>query len=417
MNNLQKDFLQRSVANLENLTESAQREETLSPELLREAFRTLHTIKGTSQTFGFANTAHLSHELENLLSAAKNNSEISNSDFKNTLIEGFELLIKSFSETNNSDSYESFLAKIRQLVPNSTPLENYFLPQIPEEISRQLSEYEKNSFASAMRAGKNIFCVKADFDFADFADGFKRLKENLSAKGEIIATLPNAQAAEKSKIGFLIYLASAEKEIAKKITRDFPAEIILQNSPVPSDLDGILNHIAAHGKDLARQFGKEVNFTISADKIELSVENLKLVFDVLLHLVRNAVDHAIETAEERIAKEKAPEGKIEISLRAVEKGFELFVKDDGKGIDAAKIRTKALEKNLVQEAQILTEAEMLDLIFLPEFSTRQTISEISGRGVGLDAVKNLIENAGGEIKVKSLKDSGTSFEIFLPKEF
>jgi chemotaxis protein histidine kinase CheA len=416
MNNLQKDFLQRSVAKLENLTESAQREETLSPELLREIFRTLHTIKGTSQTFGFANAAHLAHELENLLSAAKNNAEISNSDFKNTLIEGFALLIKSFSENGNSANHESFLAKIRQLAPNSAPLENSFSPQIPEEIARQLSEYEKNSFVSAMRAGKNIFCVTADFDFADFADGFKRLKENLSAKGEIIATLPHAQAAEKSKIGFLIYLASAEKS-EKEVTREFPAEIILQNSSVPDDLDGILTQIAAHGKDLARKLGKEVDFTISAGKIELSGENLKLIFDLLLHLVRNAVDHAIETKGERTAKGKEGAGKIEISLRAAENGFELFVRDDGKGIDSAKIRAKALAKNLIQTAQILTEAEMLDLIFLPEFSTRETISEISGRGVGLDAVKNLIENAGGKISVESQKDSGTSFEIFLPKEF
>lgn len=407
MNNLQQDFLQRSIANLENLTESANKENSLSTELLREIFRTLHTIKGTAQTFGFAASAQLAHGLESLLSGAKNGANV-----KDVLLEGFSLLIKSFGQAKNFDIDESFLRKIHELAPNSAPPENYISTQIPEEIARQLSEYEKNAFVSAVRGGQNIFCLKADFDFAEFSVEFKKLRENLSANGEIIATLPNPESAAKNKIGFLIYFAGHECEAFAK----FPVEIVRQSFSFANDLDGTLAHTAAHGKDLAQKLGKEVEFAISNDKIELSNERLKLIFDILLHLVRNAIDHAIEKPEERRAKGKDALGKIEISLKTNENSFELSVNDDGKGIDLEKIKAKAIEKNLFAAAKILTETEMIDLIFLPEFSTRETMSEISGRGVGLDAVKNLIENAGGKISVESLKDAGTTFKIFLPEE-
>ena len=413
MNNLQKDFLHRSRANLENLSARANLENSLSTELLRETFRTLHTIKGTAQTFGFAASAHLAHELENLLSAAKTGADFSDSNVKDVLTEGFALLIKSFGQAESFDVPESFLRKIHELAPDSAPPENYFAAQIPDEIARQLSEYEKTVFASAVRRGQNIFCVEADFDFADFSDEFKKLRENLSANGEIIATLPNPNSAAKNKIGFLIYFAGQKSEAFA----NFPIETVRQSFSFADDSDGILAQSAAHGKDLAQKLGKEIEFKISNDETGLSNENLKLIFDILLHLVRNAIDHAIENPEERRAKGKDALGKIEISLKTNENGLELSVKDDGKGIDLEKIKAKAIEKNLFSTAKILTEAEMLDLIFLPEFSTRETLSEISGRGVGLDAVRNLIENAGGKISVESLKDAGTTFEIFLPKEF
>lgn len=406
MNNLQKDFLNRSIANLENLTASAKSEESLSPDFRREAFRALHTIKGTSQTFGFSPAANLAHELENLLSA-KNDS----AGLKNILLEGFALLIESFEQIDNSSEYKNFIDKIRQIVPSSLPLENSFAAQIPPEIAGQLSEFEKNAYVSAVGDGKKIFRVKAYFDFADFAAGFKTLKENLSAKGEIIATLPAPQAG-KGKIGFLVYFAAREAD--EKTLQNFSAEII--TTAFSDDINGILAQVAAHGKDLARKFEKEVEITVSADKIELSPEKSKLVFDILLHLVRNAIDHAIEKPGERTAKGKDARGAIDISLKSRENDLILSVKDDGKGIDSEKIKAKAIEKNIIAAGEILTETHLLDLIFLHEFSTREIVSEISGRGIGLDAVKDLTENAGGKISVESRRDAGTTFEIILPKE-
>jgi chemotaxis protein histidine kinase CheA len=407
MNNLHKDFLRRSVAALENLTESAQETEALSPDFLREAFRTVHTIKGTAQTFGFPAPARAAHELENLLAGAKKDS----SELKTAVLDGLALLLKSFDEPEIV-SHQEIPAATGGSAGDVSAAKD-FSAQIPAAIAGQLSDFEKRIFASAVSDGKNVFRIKAVFEMAEFAGGFKRLKDELSAKGEIIATLPDRDLSDRSKIGFLIFLATVEDE---KTFCGCPAEIIGPDD-LSDRLNGVLSQIAAHAKVLARELGKKIEVTISAVKIELPADKLMLIFDALLHLARNAVDHAIEPAAERIARGKGAAGKIKISVEIAGDGLRIFVTDDGKGIDADEIKAKAIEKNLLSPEKVLTEAELLDLIFLPEFSTRETVSEVSGRGVGLDAVKNLIENAGGRISVKSLRNAGTTFEIFLPEIF
>ena len=164
-----------------------------------------------------------------------------------------------------------------------------------------------------------------------------------------------------------------------------------------------MSKVVAHGEDLANKFGKEIEFEISTDELSLSPEKLKLVFDVLLHLTRNAVDHAIEK-----------KGRIEISVKADENGLHLQIADDGNGVDLEKVKAKAIEKNLISADEILSEQATLDLIFQSEFSTASELTEISGRGVGLDVVKNTVEKADGTIIVKSQDSKGTTFEIFLP---
>jgi chemotaxis protein histidine kinase CheA len=404
MNNLQKDFLKHSVANLENLIERAKAAETLPPEFLREAFRALHTIKGTSQTFGFSAPARLAHELENLL-AVENHP----ADFKDLLLEGFGVLAESFGQTVDSAAQKSFLERLRETVPASSNAQNF--SQIPGEIAGKLSEHERNRFAAAQGDGMNVYLVKAAFDFANFAAGFKKLKEDLSETGEIIATLPDSQLADKSKIGFLIYFASRESP------ENFAAEVISRARSFSDDAGGILARAAAHGEDLARRSGKAVEFTVSVDETKLSDEQTNLLFDAALHLVRNAVDHAIESVEDRTGKGKQRFGTIEISLETAENDLHLTVKDDGKGIDSEIIRRKAVEKNIISAGEILTEAELLALIFTHEFSTAEAVSEVSGRGVGLGAVKDSVEKAGGAIVVESRKDAGTTFSITIPKNY
>lgn len=411
MNDLQKDFLRRSVAALENLTESAGQIGALSPDFLREAFRTVHTIKGTAQTFGFPAPARAAHELENLLADAKKDSP----ETKKALLEGLAFLRKSFDDPEIAAHQKTSSADTGVFAADDSPSKDFF-SSIPPDIAAQLSDFEKKNYAAARREGKNVFRVKAVFELADFAVSFKRLKEDLSAKGEIIATLPDREITAKGRIGFLIFLADDEKTFG-----GCPAELIEPVAPlVPNGasphLNGVLSKIAAHADVLARELGKSVEVRISAGGGELSDDKLMLIFDVLLHLARNAVDHAIEPPAERIAKRKKAIGEINIRVEAADGGTRIFLDDDGKGIDMDKIKAKALEKKLLAPGRILTEAELLDLIFTPEFSTREIVSEVSGRGVGLDAVKHLIADAGGTIDVKTRKDAGTTFEIFLPEK-
>ena len=169
-------------------------------------------------------------------------------------------------------------------------------------------------------------------------------------------------------------------------------------------MHGIVSKVAAHGKSLAKKLGKDVKFRIFAEQKDQPAEKLKLIFGILLHLIRNAVDHAVENSG----------GEIEIKTQTKENGLQITVADNGRGINLEKIKAKAIDKQIVSADEDLTERATLDLIFQSELSTAPHITEISGRGIGLDAVKNAVEKAGGIISVESRNGSGTSFEIFLP---
>lgn len=412
MKSLQSDFLKQSVVALQELAKCAESQAVLSPEFVREAFRTLHTIKGTLQTFGFSASSKIAHELENLLSDAKENDESLTVNFKNNLLEGLAYLINSFTDSDNLKDQNPFLKKSNEAEKKDLVLPETFT--FESDFFSKFSLYEKKTIVSEVNKGRNIFLVYADFDLSNFTDEFKKLRENLSAKGEIIATLSNVNIAAKGKIGFQICLATDEtSENLEEITSDFSTEIFEQKPLLQNNLDKVLSQITAHGKELAEKVGKKIEFEINARNIELSPDKMKLIFEILLHLIRNAIDHAIGTKAERIAKGKKRKAKITISLEAKKNGLKLSVKDDGKGIDTEKIRAKAIEKKMISPDKTLTESEMLDLIFLHELSTAETLTEISGRGVGLDAVKNLVENAGGIISVKSQRDFGTTFEVLL----
>ncbi|CAN5428109.1 hypothetical protein BH10ACI1_BH10ACI1_24550 [soil metagenome] len=413
MNSLQNDFLKRSVAALEKLIESVKKEADLPTEVLRESFRILHTIKGTSQTFGFSASAKIAHELESLLAAIKENNFASNEGVQHKLIEGLVFLIDSLKKGEKSQ--QTLVDKVIKPAKNDLVLPQNFT--FDPELLKQFSEHEKKIILAEVSNGKNIFLVDMVFELRNFSDEFKKLREILLEKGEIIATFPNPGVAEKNKIGFRVCFASAENaKSLRKIAENFTVVIIQQNTLPENELEKILSRIAPHCKDLARKSGKEIEFQVFASQISLPPEISNLLFDILLHLTRNAVDHAIEPIEVRLTKGKKQNGTIKISLKRTKIGFKIVVADDGKGLDLNKIKAKAIEKGHIFPDKILTESEMLDLIYLPEFSTAETLTEISGRGVGLDAVKKLVENANGKINVKSRRDFGTTFEVILHYE-
>jgi two-component system chemotaxis sensor kinase CheA len=172
------------------------------------------------------------------------------------------------------------------------------------------------------------------------------------------------------------------------------------------DLKGVIEQAVVAGENAAHLLGKKVEFEIIAPDIELSGARLKNISEILLHLVRNAVDHAIKT-----------DGKIKIEASSAPgETLLLRVADDGAGIDVEKIRDRAIAKNLISAGENLPKESLLKLIFAHGLSTSEQISEISGRGVGLDVVDNAVRNAGGEIEVESKAGQGTVFEIRLPRE-
>jgi len=169
-------------------------------------------------------------------------------------------------------------------------------------------------------------------------------------------------------------------------------------------------------REVAQKEGKEVELVIKGEETEIDKIILEKITDPLVHLVRNCVNHGIESPEERVAKGKRPQGRIVIEAYAEGESIYIKISDDGKGIDLEKIKEKALKMGLVKEEEIekMSKEQIMDFIFLPGFSTAEKVDDVAGRGVGMDVVKKNLSELKGEIKVKSEKDKGTSFLMIIP---
>ena len=169
-------------------------------------------------------------------------------------------------------------------------------------------------------------------------------------------------------------------------------------------------------RDLSRELGKDIELVISGEETELDKSIVEKISDPLVHIIRNSCDHGIEARAERESAHKSATGTID--LRAYNEGNHIVIEinDDGKGLDTESIKAKALEKNLINErdAETMSEKEAFNLIFKPGFSTAATISNVSGRGVGMDVVKTNIEKLNGVIEIESKKGIGTTLKLKIP---
>jgi two-component system chemotaxis sensor kinase CheA len=181
-------------------------------------------------------------------------------------------------------------------------------------------------------------------------------------------------------------------------------------------LERIFNRLPRVVRDVANHDCKEVELTIEGGETELDRSMMDGLSDPLLHIIRNAVNHGIETPEIREAAGKPRKGTLRLSARRDKDNVIIEIEDDGAGIDPEKLRRKAVEKGLMtaETAAAATRDDLINLLFEPGFSTAETITDISGRGVGLDVVKKTIESLKGTIKVETRIGAGTKFELVLP---
>jgi two-component system chemotaxis sensor kinase CheA len=169
-------------------------------------------------------------------------------------------------------------------------------------------------------------------------------------------------------------------------------------------------------RDLARQLGKDVELVLAGEETEVDKTMIEDLADPLIHLIRNAVDHGVETPEERVAAGKPTKSVVRLEARQEGDHIVLIVADDGKGMSAERIRAKAVEKGLIgeEEANTLDERQSFNLIFLPGFSMKAQISDVSGRGVGMDVVRTNIQKLNGSVDIRSEPGKGSVFLISLP---
>ncbi len=221
----------------------------------------------------------------------------------------------------------------------------------------------------------------------------------------------------KVQILFKKYASRRQMEMTEeienllKVNREFQ-ERVARVRMFP--LEGTFRRFQRMARDLAFQQNKEIKVILTGLDTELDKEVIEHVTDPLKHLVRNCIDHGLETPEERQTKGKPSTGIIE--FKAYQRGGRIFVEisDDGRGINVADIRRKAIEKGWIEPDQVLSKEALLEFIYKPGFSTSSEVTEVSGRGVGMDVVKTQLDQLGGTIETHTEKDKGTTFILCLP---
>ena len=178
----------------------------------------------------------------------------------------------------------------------------------------------------------------------------------------------------------------------------------------------VISHYPRAVRDLAQSQGKQVRFAHDLGNLEVDRAVLSALSDPLLHLVRNAVDHGVEPPEARRAQGKPEEATVRLEVEPVGDSLRVILRDDGQGIDPEHVRQRALSKGVIDadQAQVMSDQQALALIFEPGFSTREAISDVSGRGIGMDIVLRQITNLGGVVEVESEPGQGTTFTLLVP---
>ena len=198
-----------------------------------------------------------------------------------------------------------------------------------------------------------------------------------------------------------------------RVTGDLQ-NIVMKVRMVP--VSAVFNRFPRMVRDVSKELGKDINLTIEGEETELDRTVIDEIGDPIMHLLRNSLDHGVESPDAREAKGKSRTGEVGLIARHEGNNVVIMITDDGAGIDADKIRRKAVEKGMItqEEADRLDDADAVRLIFLPGFSTAEQITDISGRGVGMDVVRSKIEALSGHVDVETHIDEGSVFKIKLP---
>lgn len=196
-----------------------------------------------------------------------------------------------------------------------------------------------------------------------------------------------------------------------KITRDLQT-VGMSMRMIP--VRGVFQKMARMVRDLAHKSGKEIQLETSGDGTEMDRRMVEQLADPLVHMIRNAADHGIEPPAERVAAGKAPTGTIHLSAQHEGGSIVIEISDDGHGLSRERILDKARSRGLVSDGESLSDSDVFSLIFAPGFSTAEVVTEISGRGVGMDVVRRNIEGMRGRVSIESVLGQGTKFRIILP---
>ncbi|MBU0684316.1 MAG: chemotaxis protein CheA [Candidatus Thermoplasmatota archaeon] len=296
---------------------------------------------------------------------------------------------------------EKFQEALRRVIAMSDVDEVYVgMTGEPREKWHKMTKQE----ASAVAAPSDVLPAQT------VKVGMDKLDDLLDNVGELVIGRSRLLDKAASRDDFELREISA---LIDKLTSDIQSKV-LEIRMIP--LDVVMSRFPRMVRDISKNEGKEVELLVEGGSIELDRTVVDRITEPMMHLLRNCIDHGIETTDERIHAGKKAKGLIRIVASKQQDHVLIEVSDDGRGIDYDQIRKAAVKKNVMSRGQADSASgrELLDLLFNPGFSTKSQVTEVSGRGVGLDVVKRAVEELGGSVMVASSEGAGTTFSLWLP---
>lgn len=394
-------------------------------ETLNATFRSFHTIKGLAGFLGFGAVQEVAHETETILDQARSGSTVVTADTIDVILRASDYLKAAFNHIESHGRHEE---------------------HAPQALLRTIAEASRNETESAGGEGEaeGVACaqIPATGDAETIPIALDQCTSDpptpdQSAAEHVSADRPAVSAikVDADKIEYLIDMVG-ELVIAQTMVRQHPAldglalpdltRSLSQLSRVTSEVQktamsmrmapvsSLFQKMSRVIRDVARKAGKPVSLTIVGGDAEMDRKILDGLGEPFLHMVRNAVDHGLESPEARVLAGKSPTGTIRLRAQRESGNIVLEIADDGGGLDTDKIHRKAVERGMISEQTRLSDEEIHRLIFAPGFSTAEKLTELSGRGVGLDVVRRQVESLRGRVEIGSVPGRGTTFTIRVP---
>lgn len=367
-------------------------------ENLGSLFRDIHSFKGNSGFLGFSDLEKLSHQMEAVLEIAKGGRDLSEFKAANILLGYLDIMRAALADIARQGSGHvpnldvhlmtllDLLERIDSDAPNAAPLRLATTGATDTEQSRTIKRQDIRVDLSKLDQLINLI-------------GELVIAENMLVHSPELAGLELEQ----------FHRASRQMN---KIVRDLQ-EVAMTIRMVP--ISGLFRRLLRLVHDLSVKSGKKVDLSLTGEDTEVDKTVAELMTDPLVHLIRNALDHGIEPPAERQASGKPDKGTLQLSARHEEGEIWIVLEDDGRGLNREKILARAAAKGLLNKsAEEMSDREVWNMIFLPGFSTAEQVTDISGRGVGMDVVKRNIEKIKGKVELTSTPNQGTRFTLRIP---
>lgn len=425
------------------------------PEKLNALMRAAHSLKGASRILALDSAVQLAHAMEDMLSAAQKGArQLAGPDFDLLLraTDVFSGLAKRepadipaalAEESSRIEELAVHFAQPPGPAPADAPAPT--IPSVPAapsptEAPSPGPSAEKTEVTSVRIAVENLNrltgfageCLVEAKTLAPLTGTVQRLKQRHTILSNAIEqaiealrkeSIFEAQARLEEALGqsswihqalpsFQTDLERFSRKLEHLANRLYDEAVASRMRPFSDGLHGFTRMV----RDVAKSLGKSVRFEIAGEATPVDRDILEKLEAPLTHLLRNAVDHGMETPETRLQAGKPAEGKLTLAARHVAGALEIVVQDDGAGIDAEQVRQRIVSKGLAPAdmAAKMSASEIMEFLFLPGFSTAQRVTEISGRGVGLDVVQSMARQVGGNARVEAKPGQGTRFTLTLP---